>query len=225
VKPEPFGQYTLVERLAAGGMSEVFLAKAGRQGFERLLAVKRILAQHVDSDEFVRMLVNEARISVQMNHPNIAAVFEFGSIGRHLFWAMEYVEGLSLNTMIKRGRERVSKIPAANAVFTAMPVLRALHSAHTKTDPSGAPLKIVHRDVSPQNVLLDEAASVKLIDFRVARASENLVQTDASSVKGKIPYMSPEQAKGRGHRRPQRPLRHRSRSVRVLDVRADVPLG
>jgi serine/threonine protein kinase len=177
-------------------MGEVFLAKAGRQGFERLFAVKRILAQHVDSDEFVRMLVNEARISVQLNHPNIAQVFEFGSIGRHFFLAMEYVEGLSLSTMIKRGRERGIKMPAADAVFIAMQVLRALHYAHTKTDPSGSPLKIVHRDVSPQNVLLDEAASVKLIDFGVARASENVVQTDASSVKGKIPYMSPEQAKG-----------------------------
>jgi serine/threonine protein kinase len=196
VKPEPFGQYTLFEWLAAGGMGEVFLAKAGRQGFERLFAVKRILAQHVDSEEFVRMLVNEARISVQLNHPNIAQVFEFGSIGRHFFLAMEYVEGLSLSTMIKRGRERGIKMPAADAVFIAMQVLRALHYAHTKTDPSGSPLKIVHRDVSPQNVLLDEAASVKLIDFGVARASENLVQTDASSVKGKIPYMSPEQAKG-----------------------------
>jgi serine/threonine protein kinase len=196
VKPEPFGAYTLVEWLAAGGMGEVYLAKAGRPGFERLFAVKRILAQHADSDEFVRLLVNEARISVQLNHPNIAQVFEFGSIGRHFFLAMEYVEGLSLSSLLKRGRDRGIRMPVADAVFIAMQICRALHYAHTRCDPSGMPLRIVHRDVSPHNVLLDEAGSVKLIDFGVARASETLVKTEAASVRGKIPYMSPEQARG-----------------------------
>lgn len=193
---EPFGKYTLIDWLAAGGMGEVFLAKAGPEGFVRLFAIKRILAQHAESDDFVRMMKNEARISILLNHPNIAQVFEFGQIGRHFFLALEYVEGLSLVSLLRRGRDRDVRITAADAVSVAVQVSRALHYAHTKADNSGKPLDIVHRDISPHNVLLDETGAVKVIDFGIARASESLVKTDADSIKGKIPYMSPEQAKG-----------------------------
>jgi serine/threonine protein kinase len=195
-EPEVFGKYVLLERLAAGGMGEVFLARSGAKGFEKFFALKRILAQHADSPEFVQMLLNEARISVMLVHPNIAQVFEFGQIDASFFMALEFVEGLSLNGILRRGREQRKSMRPADAVWVALQVCRALHYAHNKRDNDGNDLKIVHRDISPHNILVDETGSVKLIDFGIAKAAQGQIQTEASTIKGKIPYMSPEQASG-----------------------------
>ena len=168
--PILLGKYLLLERLAAGGMGEVFLARAGAKGFERFFALKRILAQHAESPEFVQMLMNEARISVKLVHPNIAQVFEFGQIEASFFMALELVEGLSLNAIIRRAREQRLSIRPADAVWIAVQICRALHYAHNKRDDDGHDLQIIHRDISPHNILVDEGGSVKLIDFGIAKA-------------------------------------------------------
>ncbi|MBN2358212.1 MAG: serine/threonine protein kinase [Deltaproteobacteria bacterium] len=196
MKPELFGKYLLLERIAAGGMGEVFLAKSGAKGFERYFAIKRILTQHAERTQFVEMLMNEARISVALVHPNIAQVFEFGQIEGHFYLALEYVEGVSLSSLLRRGKKADSRMTPADAVWVGVQICRALHYAHTKKDSDGAPLGIIHRDISPQNILVDESGSVKLIDFGIAKASQSQVHTDAQTIKGKIPYMSPEQARG-----------------------------
>jgi len=196
VKPELFGKYVLLERIAAGGMGEVFLAKSGAKGFERYFAIKRILTQHAERTQFVEMLMNEARITVALVHPNIAQVFEFGQIEGHFYLALEYVEGVSASALLRRGKKPDSRMTLADAVWVGVQICRALHYAHTKKDADGNPLGIIHRDISPQNILVDESGSVKLIDFGIAKASQSQVHTDAQTIKGKIPYMSPEQARG-----------------------------
>lgn len=196
MQPEPFGKYLLLERLAAGGMGEVFLAKAGPDGFERYFAIKRILTQHQDSNDFVSMLMNEAKISLSLVHPNIAQVFEFGERGGHFFLAMEYVEGLSLSALLARGLEHDLHLSMADAVSIAIQVCRALDYAHQKTDTGGSSRGIIHRDVSPPNVLVDQSGLVKLIDFGIAKATGRHDQTRAGLIKGKVGYMSPEQARG-----------------------------
>jgi serine/threonine-protein kinase len=198
VDPTPFGKYLLLERLAAGGMGEVFLAKGGSRGVERFFAIKRILSHFAESDHFIEMMFNEAKITITLHHPNIAQVFEFGEIEDHFFLAMEYVEGLSLHQVIGRGRQSGEELRIPDVVYVIMQLAKALDYAHNKRGPKGEPLNIIHRDISPHNILLDEKGSVKLIDFGVAKAASNRIQTDASTIKGKIPYMSPEQAGGLG---------------------------
>jgi len=192
---EPFGKYLLLEQLAVGGMGEVHLAKAGTPGFERFFAIKRILTQRQASEQFAELLMNEARITIGLNHPNIAQVFEFGNLGGHFFLVMEYVEGLSMHRVLQSGQTG-PRLSSADAVFIAIQICRALAYAHERCDNRGEPMGIIHRDVSPHNILIDHSGSVKLIDFGVAKAASNLQETETGTIKGKIGYMSPEQAKG-----------------------------
>src|SRR5438132_347275 len=196
-QPIQFGQYLLLERLAVGGMAEVFVAKAfGVEGFERLLAIKKILPTMGEDAEFVSMFVDEARIAVQLSHANIVQVLELGKHDERLFIAMEYVSGRDLRQLLDRYRRRGEPLPIPQACAIAARVCEALDYAHRKRDASENPLGIVHRDVSPQNVLVSFDGAVKLIDFGIAKAERRLQETQSGILKGKFSYMSPEQVRG-----------------------------
>jgi serine/threonine protein kinase len=192
------GRYTLVRRLGKGGMGEVFLAKSsGAKGFEKLVAIKRILPQFSANQQVVNMLVDEARISVRLNHPNIVQVLELDvddGDGSH-FIVMEYVEGHALSRLLRRIRKAGSVIDPLVACVVTIAVLDGLQAAHDQTDDDGRPARIIHRDISPQNVLLSMSGQVKIIDFGIARARDRLESTQGSEVKGKLRYMAPEQIK------------------------------
>src|ERR1041384_1578092 len=195
--PTKFGKYLLLERIAVGGMAEVFVAKAfGVEGFERLLAIKKILPTMGEDAEFISMFVDEARIAVQLNHANIVQVLELGKHDENLYIAMEYISGRDLRQLIERFRKRQQPMPVPQTCIIVAEVCEALDYAHRKRDAQGKPLGIVHRDVSPQNVLVSFEGEVKLIDFGIAKAESRLQKTQAGILKGKFSYMSPEQVKG-----------------------------
>ena len=196
-QPTKFGKYLLLERIAVGGMAEVFVAKAfGVEGFERLLAIKKILPTMGEDAEFISMFVDEARIAVQLSHANIVQVLELGKHDENLYIAMEYISGRDLRQLIERFRKRQQPMPIPQACLMVAEVCEALDYAHRKRDASGRPLGIVHRDVSPQNVLVSFEGETKLIDFGIAKAESRLQKTQAGILKGKFSYMSPEQVKG-----------------------------
>ena len=196
-QPTKFGKYLLLERIAVGGMAEVFTAKAfGVEGFERLLAIKKILPTMGEDAEFISMFVDEARIAVQLSHANIVQVLELGKHDENLYIAMEYISGRDLRQLIERFRKRQQPMPIPQAALIVAEVCEALDYAHRKKDATGRPLGIVHRDVSPQNVLVSFDGEVKLIDFGIAKAESRLQKTQAGILKGKFSYMSPEQVKG-----------------------------
>ncbi len=196
-KPIPFGKYYLLERVNVGGMAEVFKAKAfGVEGFERLLAVKRILPNIAEDEEFITMFIDEAKIAVQLNHANIAQIFDLGKVDDSYFIALEYIHGKDLRAIFDRCRASGENMPIAQACFIIMKVCEGLDYAHNKRDASGRELGLVHRDVSPQNVLLSYEGEVKLIDFGIAKAAGKASKTQAGILKGKFGYMSPEQVRG-----------------------------
>jgi serine/threonine protein kinase len=191
-----FGPYTLTERLAVGGMAEVFRAvQKGDQGFERVVAIKRILPDLADDEAFINMFVDEAKISVQLSHPNIAQVFDLGCIDGAYYIAMEFVEGRDLRSIQRRyGDGRA--LPVDITCHVALKILEALDHSHRAEAPGLGHLGIIHRDVSPHNLLLSFDGEVKVIDFGLARAAGRAVRTRAGVVKGKTPYLSAEQARG-----------------------------
>ncbi len=196
-KPIPFGKYLLLDRVNVGGMAEVFKAKAfGVEGFERLVAVKRILPSIAEDAEFIEMFIDEAKIAVQLTHANIAQIFDLGRVGESYFIALEYVHGKDLRTIFDRARKRGEPLPVPMACFNIMKVCEGLAYAHDKKDASGRELNLVHRDVSPQNVLISYDGEVKLIDFGIAKAAGKASKTQAGILKGKFGYMSPEQVRG-----------------------------
>jgi eukaryotic-like serine/threonine-protein kinase len=195
-RPNSFGRYTLGEKLAQGGMAEIFAASL-RVGADlsKQLIIKRILPSYASDERFVQMFAAEARIAMGLSHGNIAQVFDFGQIDGAWFLAMERVDGRSLAQVLKAARARgVSPLPAHLAVIVVADTLKALHYAHTRNDEQGEPLGIVHRDVSPQNVLVSFEGQVKLVDFGIARARNAATEkTEAGVIKGKFLYFSPEQ--------------------------------
>ncbi len=196
-KPVPFGKYLLLERVNVGGMAEVFLAKAfGVEGFERLLAIKRILPTMVEDEEFITMFLDEARISVQLNHAHVVQIHELGKHDDSFYIAMEYVSGRDLRHLMEKFRKKKELMPTAMAVFIASKMCEGLDYAHRKKDARGMDLNIVHRDVSPQNILLSYEGEVKIIDFGIAKAANRAQKTQAGILKGKFGYMSPEQVRG-----------------------------
>jgi serine/threonine protein kinase len=195
--PVPFGNYLLLERINVGGMAEVFKAKAfGVEGFERLVAVKRILPTIAEDTEFITMFVDEAKIAVQLTHANIVQVFDLGKVGDSYFIAMEYVPGKDLRAMYERARKQGERLPIGLITYVVMKICEGLDYAHNKRDPSGHQLNLVHRDVSPQNMLISYDGDVKIADFGVAKARGKTGQTQAGILKGKFGYMSPEQVRG-----------------------------
>jgi len=196
--PLRLGPYELLRRIATGGMAEVYLARrAGPHGFQKLVAVKRILPQYTRDPDFVAMFVDEARVCARLSHPNIVQVFDFGEQDGELYMAMEYVEGTTGARLVRAAAARGDDIPLDVCLHVVLSVLRALDYAHSVRDDDGRPILLVHRDVSPGNVLIDRSGGVKLTDFGIARAAEIERRTDAGQLKGKLGYMSPEQVVGR----------------------------
>ncbi|MFT3710367.1 MAG: DUF2378 family protein [Archangium sp.] len=192
------GKYTLVKQLAVGGMGEVWLARQkGPVGFEKLVVVKTLLAHLKEDQEFVNMFFDEARIAAVLNHPNIAQIYDLGEDKGEYFIAMEYVHGLSLRDVVVYALERSNGVPLALKCRVIADAAAALDFAHQARTPSGQPLDLIHRDVSPQNILIGFNGAVKLIDFGVAKAANKLVRTATGIIKGKYAYMSPEQAYGK----------------------------
>ncbi|HEU5058307.1 MAG TPA: protein kinase [Kofleriaceae bacterium] len=192
---EQFGKYQLIRRIGAGGMAEVFLARTSvAQGLTKQLVIKKIHPAFARSRQFAGMFVDEARIALGLNHPNIVQVFDFGQMGETYFLAMEYVEGLDLLRLMQEVARRRGAIPFGLCAYAVQQVAKGLDYAHRKTDDFGEPLGIVHRDISPQNVLLSFDGAVKIVDFGIARARD--VHEEEGVVKGKFAYMAPEQARG-----------------------------
>jgi serine/threonine protein kinase len=196
--PKPFGKYFLIEKLATGGMAEIYKAKTfGVDGFEKMLAIKRILPHCSSDKEFITMLIDEAKLSVVLSHTNIAQVYDLGKVGTDYFISMEFVDGINLREVVNRLREMNESIPEDIAVYIVSEICKGLDYAHAKKDLDSNPLNIVHRDISPQNILLSYEGEVKIVDFGIAKAAMNISHTMAGVLKGKITYMSPEQALGK----------------------------
>lgn len=196
-KPEVFGRYILLDRINVGGMAEVFRGKmAGVEGFERMVALKRILPNIASDPDFIEMFVDEAKLAVQLQHANIAQVYELGMEADQYFIAMEYVSGVDLRTMWDRARNRNRLLPIAMSCHIMQKVCEGLDAAHRKKDDMGVDISLVHRDVSPQNILVSFEGEAKVIDFGIARAANKVSKTQAGVLKGKFGYMSPEQVRG-----------------------------
>ena len=192
-----FGRYVLLEKIGAGGMAEIFRAKTfGAAGFEKEFAIKLILPSLVDDDEFVEMFINEAKIAVSLYHTNIVQVFDLGQIEGQYYIAMEYVRGKDLLEVLARCADRGLKIPLDLVLFITMEMLKGLSFAHRASDPYGEELNIIHRDVSPSNIMMSYAGDVKVGDFGVAKAAIERTLTESGTLKGKVGYMSPEQVMG-----------------------------
>jgi len=193
-----YGPYRLLERVAVGGMAEVFKAKrSGVEGFEKVVAVKRILPHLSDNKEFVDMFVDEAKMVAGLTHPNIVQIFDLGRIEKSYYIAMEYVQGRDLRSILRRARERGTRVPLDLCALIASRVCAALEYAHRKKDDRGQPMMTVHRDISPQNILISFEGDVKLTDFGIAKAASKATVTEAGALRGKLLYMSPEQAWGK----------------------------
>jgi serine/threonine protein kinase len=193
----PFGKYLLLERIAVGGMAEVYMSKSfGIEGFEKIIAIKRILPTMAEDEDFIEMFVDEAKIAGQLTHANIAPIYELGKIGDSHYIAMEYVWGKDLLQIMNRFRRMRKRMPPVMVAWVASRMCEALDYAHHKRDRQGHHLNIIHRDVSPQNVLVSYEGEVKLIDFGIAKAASRQTKTQAGVLKGKFGYMSPEQVRG-----------------------------
>jgi serine/threonine-protein kinase len=195
--PKAIGRYQIIDRLAVGGMAELFKATlTGDHGFEKLVAIKKILPHLATDKSFVEMFIDEARITAQLDHRHIVQVFELGTDADTPYIAMQYVDGLDVLALLRECARAQIRLPSDLAALIARDVLDALDYAHNALDTSGRPLGIVHRDISPGNVLLSWRGDVKLTDFGIARAAERRHKTEAGTLKGKYGYMSPEQVSG-----------------------------
>ncbi len=195
---EYYGSYELIERLATGGMAQIFLARPrGMDGFKGYLVVKRILPHLAENEEFVRMFLDEARIAARLNHPNIVQIFDLGAQEDTYFIAMEHIPGEDLRRVTRRATKKGVRLPIALACLIMMEACEGLDYAHRKKDPNGRPLGIVHRDISPQNIVVTFQGGVKVVDFGIAQAVDQATVTRSGVLKGKYSYMSPEQASAR----------------------------
>jgi tRNA A-37 threonylcarbamoyl transferase component Bud32 len=191
-------RYELLEKIGAGGMAEVYLADAhAPDGTRRKLVVKKIHPHYSEDADYKRMFMDEAKIASALDHPNIVKVLDLGRMDDQLFIAMELVEGRDLQVVLRALRATKTKIPVDVALYVTAEVLRALDHAHTRTLPNGKPLLIVHRDITPQNVLVSAGGAVKVTDFGVAKAAVREGATVAGVIKGNIRYMAPEQVSGK----------------------------
>ncbi len=197
-EPIKFGDYYLFDRIAIGGMAEVYRGVSyGVEGFERLFAVKRVLPNIAEDQEFIDMFIDEAKIAVQLTHANIGQIFELGNAENSYFIAMEYVSGKDGRAIFDRARSRGEYLEFPMVCHIIKEVCEALEYAHNKRNDRGESLELIHRDVSPQNILISYDGEVKLIDFGIAKAAGKASKTQAGILKGKFSYMSPEQVRGK----------------------------
>ncbi|HSS03211.1 MAG TPA: protein kinase [Kofleriaceae bacterium] len=191
------GSFEIVRKLARGGMAEIFLARTrGPSGFEKLVVLKKILPKYAGKRRFVQLFLEEAKLAAGLDHPNIAQVYDIGMVDGSYFFTMEYLHGQDLRSILHRAWRTGDRLPIENAVQVARNVASALHFAHEKQRSDGALLGIVHRDVSPSNVIVTYDGATKLLDFGVAKSTASTVKTRTGALKGKVSYMSPEQARG-----------------------------
>ena len=189
-KPQVFGKYLLVDKISHGGMGEVYKAKSfGVQGFEKLFAIKRILPKLGKSPAFIDMLADEAKIIVSLSHSNIAQVFEFNEVDTTYYLAMEFIHGKDLRTII----EKTEKLPIEIAAYLIAELSKGLYYLHNVSNEKGQKLNIIHRDISPRNVIVSFEGEVKIIDFGIANASNRAFTIGNDIFVGKYSYMSPEQ--------------------------------
>ncbi len=206
--PSRFGKYTLIRKLASGGMAELFLAiQKSVAGFEKLLVIKRILPSMNQDRAFIEMLLHEARIAATLSHPNIVQIFDVGQHDGQYFIAMEHVHGEDLRNIVRQMKKKgVLEFPLEHALAIVLGMCAGLSYAHEKHELDGSALNIVHRDISPQNVVVTFTGDVKIVDFGIAKSDSRVGEaTKSGKLKGKVPYMSPEQARGE-----------------VIDARSDV---
>ncbi len=200
-RPDPggdvgLGRYRPFRRLAVGGMAEIFLAYArSLHGFEKLVVLKRVLPQYAESAEFVAMFLDEARLAATLDHPNIVHVYDIGQSEGGCFFAMEYVHGQSLLKIMRQITQLRRWLPLEHALAIVIGTCAGLHYAHERHGLDGRPLGIVHRDVSPPNILISYDGAIKVADFGVAKAAVASAATGVGTLKGKVPYMSPEQCR------------------------------
>ncbi len=197
-KPEFFGKYLLLEKIAAGGMAEVFMVRApGANGIGKIISMKRILPQYTDNQDFLDMFKSEAKIAINLTHNNVVSIYEFGIEKEQLYLTMEYVEGKNLRQLLNTLKKRKKKLSIDQIVYIIKEVASGLDHAHKCIDAStGKPLNIIHRDMSPQNVMTSFEGEIKIVDFGIAKAESQIEKTKAGTLKGKFGYMSPEQAQG-----------------------------
>src|SRR5215510_10343164 len=197
VMPKTVGKYQILDRVAVGGMAELFKAQlVGNLGFEKLVAIKKILPHLAGDKSFVEMFIDEARITAQLDHRNIVGVYELGTDADTPYIAMQFVDGLDVLALLRECARTQIRLPPELAARIAHDVLDALDYAHTAITADGRSLAVIHRDVSPGNILVSRRGDVKLTDFGIARAAERQHKTEAGMLKGKYGYMSPEQVHG-----------------------------
>jgi eukaryotic-like serine/threonine-protein kinase len=190
-------RYQVLERIDAGGMAEVFKANStSLQGFQKLVAIKRVLPSLTKNERFIRMFLDEAKVSLHLSHTNCVQVFDLGIAEGAYFIVMEFVDGTNLKNIIEELRKRNAQLSVEQVVFITIEICRGLAHAHNKRDHEGRPLDIVHRDISPPNVLVSREGEVKITDFGLAKAKNQVETTDPGVVKGKFGYLSPEAAQG-----------------------------
>src|SRR3954471_14025789 len=188
------GKYRVLHRIAFGGMAEIYLARAtGIQGFEKYLVLKRILPQFAENHQLIRMFLQEARLAAILDHTNIAQVHDIGEEGGVFFFTMEYLHGEDARVIMKTLAQRNERIPLQHAVHIIIDAAAGLHFAHEKKGADGASLGIVHRDLSPSNIVVTYAGGVKVVDFGVAKIATDPELSGRHALKGKLAYMSPEQ--------------------------------
>jgi serine/threonine protein kinase len=195
---ESFGKYILLEKLAVGGMAEIYLARSsGASGVGKFVAIKRILPQFTEQTEFIDMFKDEAKIAVNLSHANVVSIYEFGLVKNSFFLAMDYIEGRNLRQILNKMKKSSLSFSIEQVLYIVKEVAAGLDHAHRCIDANtGKPLNIIHRDMSPQNVMVSFEGEVKIVDFGIAKAETQLETTRAGTLKGKFGYMSPEQAEG-----------------------------
>ena len=196
-EPKQFGKYQLLDKIAVGGMAELFRAKlTGAQGFEKLIAIKKILPNLSREENLVTAFIDEAKLAALLHHENIIQIYDFGSMDDQYFIAMEYLFGKDLRTITRTARKKDVALGIENIVYIVSRICAGLDYSHHLKDLQGKPLNIIHRDINPQNILVTYEGQVKIIDFGIAKAANHNTQTRENLIKGKLAYMSPEQANG-----------------------------
>ena len=194
---EPQQRYRVIEKLESGGMAEVFRAESeGLQGFKKQVAIKRVLPHLSEKKKFISMFLDEARLSAHLTHSNCVQVFDIGVGDNAYFIVMEFVDGANLKSIVESLRKQGKEFPVSYAAFIALEICKGLSYAHELRDPSGQDLHIVHRDMSPPNVLITKYGEIKIVDFGLAKANSQLERSEPGIIKGKFSYLSPEAAMG-----------------------------